>query len=68
MENTNKMISLNGTNYQVWKEKMEDLLYIKEYYKPIFQTVKPDENLMMTGKYFTGKHVVLSDNGSMIMC
>ena len=43
MENSNKMISLNGTNFQVWKEKMEDLLYIKEYYKLVFQTVKPDE-------------------------
>lgn len=27
--NTSIMISLNGTNYQVWKSKMDDLLYVK---------------------------------------
>ena len=38
--NTNRMISLNGTNYQAWKGKMEDFLYVKEYYKPVFNTEK----------------------------
>jgi len=27
---------LNGTNYQAWKGKMEDLFYVKEYWKPVF--------------------------------
>ena len=37
------MISLNGTNYQAWKGKMEDLLYVKEYWKPVFTETKPDD-------------------------
>ena len=37
------MISLNGTNYQAWKGKMEDLLYVKEYWKPVFAEAKPDD-------------------------
>ena len=41
--NTSKMISLNGTNYQAWKGNMEDLLYIKEYRKPVFAETKPDD-------------------------
>ena len=30
------MISLNGTNYHLWKGKMEDILYVKYYYLPVF--------------------------------
>ena len=41
--NTSRMISLNGTNYQAWKGKMEDLLYVKEYWKPVFAEAKPDD-------------------------
>ena len=37
------MISLNGTNYQAWKGNMEDLLYVKEYWKPEFAEAKPDD-------------------------
>ncbi|KAJ1270585.1 hypothetical protein BS78_06G063600 [Paspalum vaginatum] len=37
------MVSLSGTNYQAWKGKMEDLLYIKEYRKPVFAEAKPDD-------------------------
>lgn len=40
--NTSRMISLNGSNYHVWKGKMEDLLYVKDYYLPVFGTDKPD--------------------------
>ena len=40
--NTSRMISLNGTNYQAWKGKMEDLLYVKEYWKPVFSTEMPE--------------------------
>ncbi|GJW49182.1 retrovirus-related pol polyprotein from transposon TNT 1-94 [Tanacetum coccineum] len=39
--NTSRMINLNGSNYHVWKGKMEDLLYVKDYYLPIFSTKKP---------------------------
>ena len=40
--NTNRMISLNGSNYHVWKGKMEDLLYVKDFYLPVFSTDKPE--------------------------
>ena len=40
--NTSMMISLNGTNCQAWKGKMEDLLYVKEYWKPVFSTEMPE--------------------------
>ncbi|GKF36466.1 hypothetical protein Tco_0113224, partial [Tanacetum coccineum] len=39
--NTSRMINLNGSNYHVWKGKMEDLLYVKDYYLPVFNTEKP---------------------------
>ena len=35
------MITLNGSNYHVWKRKMEDLLYVKDYYLPVFASEKP---------------------------
>ncbi|KAJ9560716.1 hypothetical protein OSB04_005876 [Centaurea solstitialis] len=40
--NTSRMISLNGSNYHVWKGKMEDLLYVKDFYLPVFSTDKPE--------------------------
>lgn len=40
--NTSRMINLNGSNYHVWKGKMEDLLYVKDYYMPVFETEKPE--------------------------
>ena len=36
------MISLNGTNYHVWKGKMEDLLYVKRWHLPVFGESKPE--------------------------
>jgi hypothetical protein len=41
--NTSIMISLNGTNYQAWKGKMKHMRYVKEYWKPVFATEKPDD-------------------------
>ena len=38
-----RMITLNGSNYHVWKGKMEDLLYVKDYYSPVFAEQKPDD-------------------------
>ncbi|GJW67627.1 putative RNA-directed DNA polymerase [Tanacetum coccineum] len=40
--NTSRMVSLNGSNYHVWKGKMEDLFYVKDYYLPVFSTKKPE--------------------------
>ena len=40
--NTSRMVTLNSVNYAIWKGKMEDLLYVKNFYKPVFTTVKPD--------------------------
>jgi transposase InsO family protein len=40
--NSSRMILLNGSNYHVWKAKMEDLLYVKDYYLPVFATDKPE--------------------------
>ena len=37
------MVNLNGSNYQIWKGKMEDLLYVKDYYMPVFNTDKPED-------------------------
>ena len=39
--NTSKMITLNSSNYHVWKGNMEDLLYVKDYYLPVFAFEKP---------------------------
>ena len=40
--NSSRMVTLNGVNYVIWKEKMEDLLYVKNFYKPVFTIVNPD--------------------------
>lgn len=40
--NTSKMIMLNGTNYQLWRNKMKDLLFVKALHLPVFTTQKPD--------------------------
>ncbi|CAH1425256.1 unnamed protein product [Lactuca virosa] len=41
--NTNRILNLNGSNYQVWRGKMEDLLYVKDYYMHVFNTEKPKD-------------------------
>lgn len=40
--NTNRMVSLNGTNYHMWKGKMKDLLFVKNMHLPVFAAQKPD--------------------------
>ncbi|GJS04087.1 putative RNA-directed DNA polymerase [Tanacetum coccineum] len=40
--NTSRMVNLNGSIYHVWKEEMEDLLYVKDYYLPVFSIEKPE--------------------------
>ncbi|CAA0837196.1 Uncharacterized mitochondrial protein AtMg00300 [Striga hermonthica] len=41
--NTSRMVTLNGSNYHLWKGKMEDLLYVKDYYLPVFTDEKPSD-------------------------
>ena len=41
--NTTRMMSLNGSNYNVWKGKMEDLLYVKGFHLPVFSSDKPED-------------------------
>jgi len=39
--NTSRMITLNDSDYNIWKTKMEDLLYVKKFHPPIFGNKKP---------------------------
>ncbi|CAH1440852.1 unnamed protein product [Lactuca virosa] len=41
--NTSRILNLNGSNYQVWKGKMDELLYVKDYYMHVFHTDKPED-------------------------
>jgi hypothetical protein len=40
--NLSRMMSLNGSNYHLWKGKMEDLLYVKQFHLPVFVSEKPE--------------------------
>ena len=61
--NTSTMITLNGSNYHVWKGKMEDLLYVKDYYLPVFASESQKIKPMQNGIYFIDRFVVISDSG-----
>ena len=37
----NRMVILNGSNYGLWKDKMEDLLSMKGYHHHMFVGRKP---------------------------
>lgn len=37
-----KMVCLNDSNYHIWKCKIEDLLFIKKIYLPVFSSSKPE--------------------------
>jgi len=39
--NTSRMITLNDSNYNIWKVKIEDLLYVKNFNTPAFGNEKP---------------------------
>ena len=43
--NTSRIVTLNGVNYAMWKGKMKDLLYVKNFYKPVFTFVKTDNKI-----------------------
>ncbi|RDX79966.1 hypothetical protein CR513_39548, partial [Mucuna pruriens] len=51
--NTNKMLSLNGANYHLWKGKMKDLLFVKKMHIP-------NPCLMKNETLSINKYVVLS--------
>ncbi|RDY14714.1 hypothetical protein CR513_00173, partial [Mucuna pruriens] len=40
--NINIMVSLNSTNYHLWKGKMKDLLFVKRIHLPIFVAQKSE--------------------------
>ena len=35
-------MSLNGSNYHLWKGKMKDLLFVKNLHLVVFATQKPE--------------------------
>jgi len=39
--NTSGMVTLNDSNYNIWKVKMEDLIYVKNFHTPVFSNEKP---------------------------
>jgi gag-polypeptide of LTR copia-type len=44
MEGSNTMIKLINNNWQIWKSKMEDILYCKDLYEPVEgESAKPEE-------------------------
>ena len=66
--NTTRMVTLNGSNYNIWKAKMEDLLYVKNFHQPVFATEKPidktDEEWNLLHRQVCG----YISSGLMIMC
>lgn len=36
-----KMVCLNSSKYHTWKGKMNDLLFVKKIYLPVFASTKP---------------------------
>ena len=36
------MVCPNGRNYNIWKSKMKDLLFVKKMHLPVFSAHKPD--------------------------
>ena len=66
--NTSRMVTLNGVNYVIWKGKMEDILSVKNFYKPVFTTVKSYNKTMNIGICSTDKFVDSLGNELTIMC
>ncbi|GJY92129.1 hypothetical protein Tco_0507911 [Tanacetum coccineum] len=47
-----RMVNLNGSNYHVWKGKMEDLLYVKDYYLPAVLVLRNLRTKQMQNELF----------------
>ena len=61
--NTSRMITLNGSNYHVWKGKMEDLLYVKDYYCLCLLLKIQKIKMIHNGICFIGRFVAILDSG-----
>ncbi|RDY02754.1 hypothetical protein CR513_13742, partial [Mucuna pruriens] len=59
--NTNRIVSLNDTNYHLWKVKMKDLLFMKNMHLPVFVAQKPESMSDKNRTLSINKYVVLSD-------
>ncbi|RDX61441.1 hypothetical protein CR513_60332, partial [Mucuna pruriens] len=46
-DNTNRMVSLNDTNYHLWKGKMKDLLFVKKMHLHVFAAKEPESILKL---------------------
>ena len=66
--NTSRMVTLNGVNYTIWLEKMKDLFYVKNSYKPVFTTESLITKQMKSGICWIDRFVDSLGNGSTIMC
>ena len=68
-----KMVCMNERNYNIWKSKMKDLLFVKKMHLPVFSAHKPenvtDENwefehqqvcgyIRQCIKYYVRNHIV----------
>jgi len=62
------MVTLNGSNYNIWKAKMKDLLYVKFFYKPVFGDEKPSNISDKNGISCICMFVDILECGLMIMC
>ena len=40
--NLSRMVSLNGSNFHIWKGKMENLCFAKQFHLPLFASEKPN--------------------------
>jgi hypothetical protein len=40
------MVTLNVSNYALWKSMMEGLLYAKNFNEPVFASEKPNNNIV----------------------
>ena len=40
--NMNKMVCIHGRNYNIWKSKMKDLLFVKKMHLHVFSSYKPE--------------------------
>ena len=62
---SDKMVSLNESNYQVWKRKMGDILYVKDHLhlRPVFSDKKPNEKTDIESELYYKKVLGLRGYG-----
>ena len=52
-----KMVCLNGRNYNIWKSKMKDLLFVKKMHLSVFSAHKPENVTDKNENLSTKKYV-----------